>query len=421
MKIKVVKKSYSQVMALKRPPHRNPKKQLRAFGLLLKLLAQGDIKATHASYTETDMQLVGESPCLILMNHSSFIDLKLAFDYLYPRPFSIVCTSDGFVGKSGLMRALGCIPTLKYVTSPSLVKDIQFALTRLRQSVLMYPEAGYSFDGTATALPQAVGRLIKLLKVPVVTIITHGAFARDPLYNGLQLRKVDVSAEVRCLFTPQQIEEKTPEQLNEMLRRVFTFDNFEWQRVHNVRIDEPFRADGLNRVLYKCPNCGAEGKNVGKGSSLCCTECGKKYFLDEYGQLSALEGKTEFAHIPDWYAWEREQVKQEILEGRYGLDIEVNICMLVDYKALYDIGTGRLTHDADGFHLVGESGEPDYVQRSGASYGLNADYFWYELGDVICIGDNRALYYCFPKNGEDVVAKTRLATEELFKLQKDKK
>ena len=35
---------------------------------------------------------------------------------------------------------------------------------------------------------------------------------------------------------------------------------------------------------------------------------------------------------------------------------------------------------------------------------------------MICIGNNDILYYCFPKEGGDVVAKTRLATEELYEL-----
>jgi hypothetical protein len=48
---------------------------------------------------------------------------------------------------------------------------------------------------------------------------------------------------------------------------------------------------------------------------------------------------------------------------------------------------------------------------------LYADYYWYEIGDMICIGNNDVLYYCFPK-GADPVAKARLATEELYKLKK---
>lgn len=89
-------------------------------------------------------------PCLVLMNHSSFIDLKIAIMVLFPRPFHIVCTSDGFVGKKRLMRRLGCIPTRKFMNDVVLVRDMIYALRELKSSVLLYPEASYSFDGTQT-------------------------------------------------------------------------------------------------------------------------------------------------------------------------------------------------------------------------------------------------------------------------------
>ena len=41
-----------------------------------------------------------------------------------------------------------------------------------------------------------------------------------------------------------------------------------------------------------------------------------------------------------------------------------------------------------------------------------------EIGDMICIGNSQVLYYCFPTEGKDVVAKTRLAAEELYKLRR---
>ena len=37
---------------------------------------------------------------------------------------------------------------------------------------------------------------------------------------------------------------------------------------------------------------------------------------------------------------------------------------------------------------------------------------------MIGIGNQDVLYFCFPKNCGDVVAKTRLATEEMYKLYK---
>ena len=419
MKIKVVDKSYDQVLALPREEHRKPLKPSILFRALLKLLSAADLKATNFQCRSIGMERLGaDEPCLFLMNHSSFIDLKIASTILYPRPFNIVCTSDGFVGKAWLMRHLGCIPTQKFVSDLSLVRDMLYTVRELRSSVLMYPEASYSFDGTATPLPESIGKCVKMLGVPLVMIRTYGAFARDPLYNGLQLRKVDVSAEMEYLLSPQEIAEASPAEINALLAERFSFDNFRDQQERQIRITEPFRADGLNRVLYKCPHCGKEGAMTGQGITLRCGSCGKTYLLTETGFLQAQEGETEYPHIPDWYRWERSCVRQELLDGSYLLDIPVRICMLVDSKSIYRVGEGRLIHSREGFHLSGCDGKLDYRQKPVSSYSLYSDYFWYELGDMICIGNSKVLYYCFPTGQQDVVAKTRLAAEELYKLTK---
>lgn len=417
MKIKIKEADYEEVLALSAKAHRKPLKTRPVFRLLLKLLSISDLWATHFTHREIHMEKLKKGePCLVLMNHSSFIDLKIAATLLYPRPFNIVCTSDGFVGKNRLMRAIGCIPTRKFVTDMVLVRDMLYALKKLKSSVLMFPEASYSFDGTATPLPDSLGKCLKILGVPVVMIRTYGAFARDPLYNNLKLRKVDVSADMEYILSPQEIADKTADELNEILKEKFTFDNFRWQQENHIRISEAFRADCLNRVLYKCPNCMAEGRMQGKGIKLVCGCCGKEYELTEYGFMEALSGETEFAHIPDWYHWERECVKQELVEDKYRLDVPVDICMMVDTNSIYRVGEGQLVHTKEGFHLTGCGGRLDYRQSPAASYSLYADYYWYEVGDMICIGNADALYYCFPKTEGDVVAKTRLAAEELYKM-----
>ena len=157
----------------------------------------------------------------------------------------------------------------------------------------------------------------------------------------------------------------------------------------------------------------------GRGTGITCGSCGKRWELTELGQLQAAEGGTEIAHIPDYYRWEREQVRQEILEGRYKLDVEVDIAVQVDYKAIYKVGKGRLVHDTEGFRLTGCDGRLDYSQKPMAHYSLYADYYWYELGDVICVGDADTHYFCFPPEGVSV-AKIRLAAEEMYKLYKSR-
>ena len=266
-----------------------------------------------------------------------------------------------------------------------------------------------------------MGVLLKKLKVPVVTVTTSGAFSREPLYNCLQKRKnVPVSARVRCLLTAEEIAEKSVAELDAMLDEAFTFDGFAWQRDNEIVIDSLTRADGLNRILYRCSACGAEGEMEGKGIMLRCHHCGKMWQLDPLGRLKALKGETHFSHIPDWYAWQRQEVRRQLEEGTYQLDTDVDIGMLVDHKAIYMVGSGHLTHSNEGFTLTGCDGQLHYTHSPLASYSLYADYYWYEIADVICIGDNDTQYYCFPKTAGVPVAKARLATEELYKMKKNR-
>lgn len=286
------------------------------------------------------------------------------------------------------MRYIGCIPTRKFTTDVTLVRDMVYAVKELKSSILMFPEASYSFDGTQTPLPESLGKCLKLLKVPVVMIRTSGAFARDPLYNNLQLRKVRVSAEVEYLLSPEEISRKSPQELNEMLQKKFSFDYFRWQQENKIRIDEPFRADGLNRMLYKCPHCKTEGQMRGQGTRIRCGCCQKEYELTEYGYLQPVNDKgssslpendsadgmmlpktgaetgqkRDFTHIPDWYRWERECVRQELLSGTYRLKVPVIIYVMVNMDRIYRVGEGTLIHSREGFHLTGCGGKLDYEQ-----------------------------------------------------------
>lgn len=416
MKIKTKKIAYEQLVNMPGRIHHDPVRPIRGLRWLIRALSAGELKKAGFSYSLHGMERLGEEePCLILMNHSSFIDLKIAETVMYPRPFNIICTSDGLVGKEWLMRHVGCIPTNKFVTDVQMVKDMYYALHTLNNSVLMYPEASYSFDGTATPLPDTIGKCLKLLKVPVIMIRTHGAFLHDPLYNNLQIRKVDVRAEVTYLLSTDDIKNRSAKELQKQIEKEFTFDNFREQQEKHIAVTEDFRADYLERVLYKCPHCLREDGMCGEGTFITCKKCGAKYELDPYGFLKSDKENSKFTHIPDWYQWQREEVKREITENIYQLDVPVDICIMQDMKAIYQVGEGRLQHDKNGFHLTGCDGKLEYEQSPKASYSLYADYYWYEMGDVICIGDMERLYYCFPKD-KIPVAKARIAAEELYKM-----
>lgn len=422
MKIKVVKKSYEDVLAIKPRKPQKPKRVNILWRTLLYLVSKPTLVKFNYKLKKVDMDKLGKrEPALFLVNHSSFTDMKMAAASLYPRKFNIVCTYDAFMGKNWLMKQIGCTPTHKYVNDVALIRNIIHATNKNRHSVLMYPEACYSADGKTTVLPESLGGFIKMLGIPVVMITTFGAFARDPLYNNLQIRKVKISAEMKYILSPEDINEKSADELNEVIGKCFDLDYFKWQQDEKVKIDEPWRAEGLNRVLYKCPHCEKEGNMFTKGAELVCSECGHKYTLDEYGYLVHEGEGGKFNHVPDWYAWERECVRRELEDGTYKLSDGVDIYMLVDTKALYQVGEGEISQTAEGIHLTGLDGKLDIFQKPQSAYTLNTDFNWYEIGDIICIADKGRLYYCFPKTKRDIVSKARLATEEAYKIYKNSK
>ena len=200
MKITTKQSTYERVMAMPRPTRKKPLRPMMFLQILIRILAWFTLLPNKFSYTTEGMEKIGKKEsCLILMNHSSFADMEIASQIFFPRRYGIICTSDAFIGwlMKILMPLIGCIPTQKFVSDVSLIRDMEYMLKKKKTSILMYPEASYSFDGTATPLPRKMGILLKKLGVPVVTVITEGAFTRQPLYNCLRKRKVQVSAKVK--------------------------------------------------------------------------------------------------------------------------------------------------------------------------------------------------------------------------------
>lgn len=416
MKIKVKNISYQQLLKEPKAKYHLPNRPLWLFRKIINIASKKELKKVNFQYEKIDMdKLKPLEPCFILMNHSSFLDLKMFCKIFYPKSYNIVCTDDGFVGKSFLMRKLGCIPTVKFQNDPRLIKDMLFCIKKLNSSILMFPEATYSFDGTNGVIPDNIGKCIKLLKVPLVIIISKGAFLHDPLYNSLQLRNVNVKCEVKYVLSKEDIKNKTSEEITQIVRDYFTFDNWKYQQENHILIKENFRADGLNRILYKCPHCLKEGFMIGKGIKITCQNCLSEYELTEEGYLKGINCQTIFKHVPDWYSWERNEVKKEIYNKSYLLEDDCEIYCFKNYKCIYHIGEGHLKHTINGFNLTNKDNSLNVYQSPLANYSLYSDFYWYEIDDVICICDNTIHYYCVLKNKKDYASKARLASEEIYK------
>ena len=161
MKLKIKNVSLDYALSIEPKKRERLKKPSPLFSALIRVLSIPDMLAAKFTYTKERMELAGKGPYLILMNHSSFIDLKIASRVLFPKRYFIVTTSDAFIGKAWLMKKIGCIPTQKFTADVGLARDMLRAVKDKKTSVLLFPEAGYTLDGTTTTLPPNTGSLLK--------------------------------------------------------------------------------------------------------------------------------------------------------------------------------------------------------------------------------------------------------------------
>ena len=357
-------------------------------------------------------------PYILLCNHNAFMDFKVATQVIYPNRANYVVAIDGFIGREWLLRNVGCICKRKFTNDTVLVRQIRKVLDNGDIAVI-YPEARYSLCGTTAVLPASLGKLCKMMNVPVATLICHGHHVNSPFWNLHSRGVKPTEADYSLIFTPEQLELATPDEINDRIVEAFQYDDFAWQKERGIRTPYAKRAEGLHKVLYQCPHCGKEYKMSSHGTILQCDACGKQWEMTELGELKALEGGTEFSHIPDWYEWERANVRKEVREGTYSTgELPVRVYSLPNAARFIHLGEGKMVHDGNGFHVWGTDVDGDPFEMTLPVPSLYSCHIEYEYlgkwGDCVDLNTLEDTWYTYPYDCEFAVTKMALATEELY-------
>lgn len=397
---------------MKQPPLRQ-KHYMRP---LTWLISFSDIIRHKAIINRINMQGV-KPPYILLCNHNSFLDFKVMTAAIFPRRANYVVAIDGFIKRKWLMRLVGCICTRKFTNDLMLVKNMLHVI-RQGDIVVLYPEARYSLCGTNAVLPDSLGKLIKKMNVPVVTLIMNGHHVNSPFWNTKNRSVKPVESDLKLLYTPEQLQSLTVEEINEGLNNAFVYDDFKWQKEKGIQINYRHRAEGLHKVLYQCPHCHEEYDMDSKDDTLWCNQCGKKWIMSVMGELKAEEGETEFSHIPDWYEWERVNVRREIEAGTYQFQSEAAVYSLPDSSGFINFGKGTLVHNMNGFQLNGRHRNTPFelIWKPNALYSCHIEYNYRNRGDCVDLNTNDDTLYIYPQSKRCSVTKISLATEELYKV-----
>ncbi|MBQ3285512.1 MAG: hypothetical protein IJH40_07720 [Ruminococcus sp.] len=357
-------------------------------------------------------------PYVLLCNHNAFMDFKVATKVIYPHCANYVVAIDGFIGREKLLRDVGCICKRKFTNDITLIRQLRRVIQNGDIAVI-YPEARYSLCGTTAVLPESLGKLCKLLKAPVASLICHGHHVNSPFWNTKDRGVKGTEAELTYLFSPEELSELSVDEINRKLVSAFQYDDFRWQKEKGIKITYPKRAEGLHKVLYQCPDCQAEYHMSSEGVQLKCESCGKTWTMTELGELKADSGETEFSHIPDWYEWERENVRREVENGTYSTGkMQITVDSLPNAKRFIRLGEGEMTHDMNGFHISGKTADGEVftmVKTVPSLYSCHIEYEYLgKHGDCVDLNTLEDTWYIYPHDCDFSVTKMALATEELF-------
>ena len=374
------------------------------------LLNKGHVKVDKAV-----KQLKG--PYLILASHASFMDFAQLVCGIMPRTTGWVMSVEEFRRGDWLMYGIGGMPKRKFTHDIVTAKHVMRYIKTLKHTCTIYPEARFSLAGVNERLDDALGKLCKHLKVPVVLFKANGNFLNSPQWCKRPYRRIRQEAEISLLLTEEDVKTLPAEEMQVKIEKAFERDEYKWQVEKGYHIKSKYRAQGIHRILYKCPACGEEFKMDSKGTKLWCDGCGAAWEMDTLSRLHGVNTDKGFSHVPDWYNWEREEVRKEVEAGTYHFEDDVRVEDYYSTKVGFvTVGQAHVVHDENGFTFTGEvDGKPFTLNKPVSSmYSVHIEYDFLNRGDAFDIATDKTSYFMFLQNAKNYLTKMHFAQEELY-------
>ena len=362
-------------------------------------------------------------PYILISTHASMLDFYMALMLTFPRRVYWISTVEEFIPRFFIFRRIGVLAKRKFTNDPKGAMRYLEVLKK-KKVLVIYPEARYSFDGETERIDNGIGKLAKMANAPVVMIREHGHYLYCPQWSDHKVRKVHpIIDEVETIVDKYDLETLTPKEIQEKINENFYNSEEEWMDKKGIKIKYENRAVGLERILYKCPHCDKEFEMSTEGHYLKCNHCGKTYDYLENGHLECINGETKFNYPSKWYKWEKECVKQEIIDGTYHFEDDVRVEKLLGAKIGFvpQEGNYHLTHDIkEGFILKGTDNDFVFNRSSLQSYALHIEYDYLNRGMMIELADQKDTYFVYPLNKPYWITKLHFATEHIYDLMKEK-
>lgn len=331
-----------------------------------------------------------KAPYLLIANHHSYIDFYCASRLDPEARFALVTNrfyyEHTFLGK--IMKKTGAIPKKLFTPDVAAVKGIIKAI-KDGYPVLMFPEGRLSADGSPSPVPFSTASLCKLLGVPVVIANIKKAYFIKPKWRKRETRgKVDV--EVKKILNANEIENMGKQAIYDEIVKGLAVNEFD----QKVSVKSNKKAEGLENLLYMCPECHGLYTNKTEKNTLYCSSCGAKHVIGE--DYSFVSGKEKNLQTYN------DSIKAE--EEKNIDDIKIDI--EVDVK-IFTPGKKKPGND-EGVFFIDKTGVSYKSKITGTEFGYKVselEAIAFSAGEEFEFYYENELYYFYPKEHPEICAR----------------
>jgi 1-acyl-sn-glycerol-3-phosphate acyltransferase len=359
-------------------------------------------------------------PTILIASHSSRLEFIYMMYGFKRKDVNMVCGYQNIL-KKGLYRiflALGVIS--KYLYQPDIVcvKNMMKVLKR-NGSIGLFPEGIQSTSGSTHPINPATAQFIKRSKANVIVASSKGAYLATNRYSS-DRKKGPINIHYSLLFTPETLENYSEEEIYRLILEKISYNDFAYNKVARHKyIGKKPNADGIDKILYKCPDCKNEHTMYVENESVKCKNCGFSVRVNEYYDLVDATSASCPADIDEWYKWQRRCVVKEVQAEDFEMTMDASLCTLrldklrkpPKNRKVLSVGRVRLTNKGLTFQgeLDGQPVDFDFEAKFVYSLTFSTKGFleFYYKNDYFML---------VPEDKDKCLIKWTLASEEICNL-----
>ncbi len=335
-----------------------PNGLLYAILMLVVKILNGKI---HTSFRFKADPRKDKKPFILISNHASRVDYQFTGPACFPNKLNYVVGYNEFVRFPVclILKLMQAIPKKNFTPDLHCMRQMR-SVIRQGGNLCIMPEGMSSITGMAQPVMIGTGKFLKMMGVTVYYTKVSGGYLTYTKHC-LDERAGRVEVTVDRMFTAEELNSLTPQEIENTMNRLLAHDDYIWNKQAQVRFaGKGQMAKALDTLLYLCPKCGALHQMACSGNEMRCTACGNTVALDECYNLHPVgEGSDCPALVSDWVLLERKKAEEDVKDPNFTCSGHVRVGKLPQYKYLKGnntsviCGEGELRLDRAGLHFAG--------------------------------------------------------------------